>query len=489
MGLQTLAIRPLPPIRARLPLPRRAPSFLPPRIRRFRAPCLGHAHEYAAQSPSSSISFDGACDWGIDGVDDVRVPLVESDSQGEAFAPDSGDPGSSLEEPGDGGTGAVPHIWRQMKEIAVFAGPAVGLWICGPLMSLIDTAVIGQGSSLELAALDGTSVAMVMPGQIGQCFGPRALKAVIAAFMMIETLNRTGFKAFSLTIPSPDELLLIIGIAAPVFITMTSKARMLLQSLVIIGAISGLSLGVIGTSVPWFLPKLFTTDRNVISEMPQMLREGAFDQVLQGSSSLLEVWLLGPLKPCLQELRGEEGGGQEEVGVRASVILRGIPLLWRTTEVIRGLVRNFGHLLEVTELGVSGEAFPVVKTLVWLERGSAVPTRLEVVLDCWKVMVGVELEGGGRLGLSGGWREAGVDNEEREAIRVAKGKTPVRAYELNSVSPAGRVLGDSGYKKVVGCDVAVDRDVSPIGVAATGQGQKQGMEVAPILEFEGMGEA
>ncbi|EXC24670.1 hypothetical protein L484_008441 [Morus notabilis] len=44
-------------------------------------------------------------------------------------------------------------MWSQMKEIAMFTGPLTGLWICGPLMSLIDTAVIGQGSSLELAAL------------------------------------------------------------------------------------------------------------------------------------------------------------------------------------------------------------------------------------------------------------------------------------------------------------------------------------------------
>ncbi|KAJ6402869.1 hypothetical protein OIU84_014886 [Salix udensis] len=44
-------------------------------------------------------------------------------------------------------------IWEQMKEIVMFTGPATGLWLCGPLMSLIDTAVIGQGSSLELAAL------------------------------------------------------------------------------------------------------------------------------------------------------------------------------------------------------------------------------------------------------------------------------------------------------------------------------------------------
>jgi hypothetical protein len=44
-------------------------------------------------------------------------------------------------------------IWIQMKDIVLFTGPAIGLWLCGPLMSLIDTAVVGQGSSIELAAL------------------------------------------------------------------------------------------------------------------------------------------------------------------------------------------------------------------------------------------------------------------------------------------------------------------------------------------------
>jgi Na+-driven multidrug efflux pump len=40
-----------------------------------------------------------------------------------------------------------------MKEIVKFTGPAIRLWLCDPLMSLIDTAVVGQGSSTELAAL------------------------------------------------------------------------------------------------------------------------------------------------------------------------------------------------------------------------------------------------------------------------------------------------------------------------------------------------
>lgn len=59
-----------------------------------------------------------------------------------------------VEGVGSGSEESKRHrIWSQMKEIVKFTGPATGLWICGPLMSLIDTAVIGQGSSIELAAL------------------------------------------------------------------------------------------------------------------------------------------------------------------------------------------------------------------------------------------------------------------------------------------------------------------------------------------------
>ena len=42
---------------------------------------------------------------------------------------------------------------------------------------------------------------------------------------------------------------------------------MLLKSLVIIGALLGLLLGIVGTSVPWLFPKIFTHDQNVIQEV------------------------------------------------------------------------------------------------------------------------------------------------------------------------------------------------------------------------------
>ncbi|KAL3814094.1 hypothetical protein ACJIZ3_015362 [Penstemon smallii] len=350
-------------------------------------------------------------------------------------------------------------LWSQMAEIVKFSGPAVGLWICGPLMSLIDTAVIGQGSSIELAALgpgtvfcDNTSyvfmflsiatsnlVATSLARQdknevqhqisillfIGlasgflmlfftRCYGLWALTAfagannaeiataaniyvqirglawpamligwvaqsaslgmkdswgplkalavasvingigdivlcrfldygiagaawatmvsqVVAAYMMIEALNKKGYNGFAISIPSPDELLQIFELSGPVFVTMMSKvafysllvyfatsmgtqivaahqvmmqlycmctvwgeplsqtaqsfmpelmygakrnlpkARTLLKSLVIIGALTGLVLGFIGTSVPWLFPRMFSSDPEVIQQMHKVL--------------------------------------------------------------------------------------------------------------------------------------------------------------------------------------------------------------------------
>ena len=58
-----------------------------------------------------------------------------------------------FEEMGEKKELAEKSVWNQMMEIIKFTGPAMGLWLCDPLMSLIDTAVVGQGSSTELAAL------------------------------------------------------------------------------------------------------------------------------------------------------------------------------------------------------------------------------------------------------------------------------------------------------------------------------------------------
>ncbi|KAM2053237.1 hypothetical protein ACFX1T_002902 [Malus domestica] len=243
------------------------------------------------------------------------------------------------------------NLWSQMKEIAVFTGPATGLWMCGPLMSLIDTVVIGQGSSIELAALGpgtvmcdymsyvfmflsiatsnmvatalarrdksevqhqisillfvglasgflmllftrffgswaltafsgsknvdiihaantyvqirGLAWPALLVGWVAQSaslgmkdsWGPLKALAVasavngvgdvllcsflgygiagaawatmvsqvIAGYMMTEALNKKGYNAYAISVPSSKELLTVLGLAAPVFITMMSK--------------------------------------------------------------------------------------------------------------------------------------------------------------------------------------------------------------------------------------------------------------------------
>ncbi|XP_030450669.1 protein DETOXIFICATION 46, chloroplastic-like isoform X1 [Syzygium oleosum] len=438
-----------PPLCSRRPTPPRrfpaaaaqassSPRFLEAKRGRdrFVAACVIPSHEIAEdEAETSTGSGDGA-------------PLPPPPSFGEEAEAEAKRSGLSDQS-----------LWDQMKEIMVFAGPATGLWICGPLMSLIDTAVIGQGSSIELAALGpgtvlcdymsyvfmflsiatsntvatalarqdkdgvqhqisillfvgltcgflmlfftkffglwaltafagpknvhivpaantyvqirGLAWPAVLIGWVAQSaslgmkdsWGPLKALAiasaingigdivlcsvlgygiagaawatmasqVVAAYTMMAALNKKGYNAFAISVPSADELLSILGLAAPVFITMISKvafyalltyfatsmgtitvaahqvmvqtfcmctvwgeplsqtaqsfmpeliygvnrslekARTLLKSLVIIGCILGIVLGGIGTLVPWQFPNIFTPDQTVIQEMHKVL--------------------------------------------------------------------------------------------------------------------------------------------------------------------------------------------------------------------------
>lgn len=46
---------------------------------------------------------------------------------------------------------------------------------------------------------------------------------VVASYMMIMSLNKKGYNGFALSVPSPSDLLEILGLAAPVFVMMMSK--------------------------------------------------------------------------------------------------------------------------------------------------------------------------------------------------------------------------------------------------------------------------
>ncbi|TYI95164.1 hypothetical protein E1A91_D02G258900v1 [Gossypium mustelinum] len=193
----------------------------------------------------------------------------------------------------------------------------------GPLKALAIASAINGVGDIVLCSFLGYGIA-------GAAWATM-VSQVVAGYMMIDSLNKKGFNAFAISVPSLDDLRTIFTISAPVFITMMakvafyaliiyfatnmgtytvaahqvmiqtywmwtvwgeplsqtaqsfmpellyginrnlSKARMLLKSLIIIGAILGLILGIVGTAVPWLFPNIFTADQKVIDEMHKVL--------------------------------------------------------------------------------------------------------------------------------------------------------------------------------------------------------------------------
>ncbi|KAF5751071.1 putative DNA-damage-inducible protein f [Tripterygium wilfordii] len=214
----------------------------------------------------------------------------------------------------------------------------------GPLKALAVASAINGIGDVVLCSLLGYGIA-------GAAWATM-VSQVVAGYMMIEALNKKGYNGYAFSVPSSNELLTIFGLAAPVFLTMTAKvafytliiyfatsmgthtvaahqvmlqtysmstvwgeplsqtaqsfmpellyganrslekARMLLKSLVMIGATLGLALGIIGTSVPWLFPYIFTPDQKVIQEMHKVLIPYFLALVVTPSTHSLEGTLL-----------------------------------------------------------------------------------------------------------------------------------------------------------------------------------------------------
>ena len=84
--------------------------------------------------------------------------------------------------------------------------------------------------------------------------------------MMMDALNKKGYSAFSLSVPSPSELLMIFGLAAPVFITMMSKVdRHSVATRICL-------LSYLNTSVFYFLPFRFCSIRSLSTLLHQWVQ-------------------------------------------------------------------------------------------------------------------------------------------------------------------------------------------------------------------------
>ncbi|KAK1307737.1 hypothetical protein QJS10_CPA09g02029 [Acorus calamus] len=148
-------------------------------------------------------------------------------------------------------------------------------------------------------------------------------------------------------------------------------------------------------------------------------------------------------------------GGLEAEGQKVELILRGIPLLWRSEEVMRGVAQTWGHLMEVKEV-VEEEAFPVIRMGVWRNAQTPIAPTLLLNLDGWKVRILVEVVGSG-VGRSFaevvkgpiGGREVGRSRtlaaDGSEVVRVLARRS--EAGEVTRLNSVELVAGETDRKR------------------------------------------
>ncbi|KAK1272090.1 hypothetical protein QJS04_geneDACA021592 [Acorus gramineus] len=78
-------------------------------------------------------------------------------------------------------------------------------------------------------------------------------------------------------------------------------------------------------------------------------------------------------------------------GYQMQVLLRGLPMVWRTEGVLRKVVEPFGFLMNYVEILDSEETFPPAKVTVWVTKETVPPPVLVAVLGGLEVLVQVEV--------------------------------------------------------------------------------------------------
>ncbi|KAK1288705.1 hypothetical protein QJS10_CPB19g01276 [Acorus calamus] len=145
---------------------------------------------------------------------------------------------------------------------------------------------------------------------------------------------------------------------------------------------------------------------------------------------------------------GAAGG----LGEKVVLALLGIPLLWRTEEVIRRLVSPFGVLVGVEESMESTGVFPSIKVSLCLSPDQEIPEVINAQLSGWKVQIVVEILEGRAVRpprsfaeavLDGVVKEVGVELERSNDSLVSESKASKGAGCSTKVAsaPIGEVSG------------------------------------------------
>ncbi|CAI0378237.1 unnamed protein product [Linum tenue] len=179
---------------------------------------------------------------------------------------------------------------------------------------LLILIIKGLMSSVLFSQILGLAWPAVLVGWVAQSASPLQIfrlwyswaawatmvSQVVAAFMMIDTLNKKCYNALAISVPMFDGLLRILGLAAPVFITMTSKLIRLLAALVAVLVYFLLVMSqVFGMCGVWGEPISQTAQ----SFLPELIY-GSSRNLSKMHGVLLPFFIALAVTPCNHNLEG-----------------------------------------------------------------------------------------------------------------------------------------------------------------------------------------
>ncbi|KAK1304498.1 hypothetical protein QJS10_CPB11g01535 [Acorus calamus] len=86
-------------------------------------------------------------------------------------------------------------------------------------------------------------------------------------------------------------------------------------------------------------------------------------------------------------------GVLKEAGGEVDILLKGIPLVWRTEGTLRNIISPFAFLMSFSEVFDSEEEFPPVRASVWVNCERSIPQAVRANFGGWEALIKVALVG------------------------------------------------------------------------------------------------
>ena len=192
---------------------------------RRRASARASAADARLAAPASSADDEGEDARTRDPTDgETRAEGCSDDdahassSDGDAFC--ESDERSSSSEPSDEPSDAAAS--DGFKELVKFTLPTMAIWMCGPILSMVDTAVVGTASTLELAAMTPGGVFVDYPAYLIASSLATATTTLVARDRLIKNKKEADVKCEK-TIADGIALASIGGISLAIFLRLVAN--------------------------------------------------------------------------------------------------------------------------------------------------------------------------------------------------------------------------------------------------------------------------